>query len=467
MLPTIAFQEMKGKYLSLKGAQNIPISLINVNKITVTITKVFENNIQRLMDSGSYYDYHYDEGTDEYYDFQSYDTENLGKEIFKKEYATSALTSRGPVKILHLDFSDELKDFQGVYILKIEDKDHLWLNSSRILSLSDLGLICKKGLHNLYVYVHSINTAKSLEGVKINFISNNNQRLASAKTDKDGLAILDEDYNKFKDWEVSLISAENGADYNFLMLDPNSEINNEHFDLKGKKINKTGYDAYIYAERNLYRPGEEVHIAGQVRDLNWKTPRGLPVELRILMPDQKVLKTMRKNLDYQGAFETSLSLPLSVMTGYYQCEVLTGDNVLLSSYGFSVEEFMPDRIKLGLSLDKLEYDSCDDIDVSLKAENFFGTPAINRNYNIELSVKKGVFSPAGYENFSFNGNRELGTTTIIETGQTDASGQAIKRLALPSRWSDGGILNGSVLATVFDESGRPVSLREYHHSYPG
>ncbi len=458
--PKISFPESKGKYLSLNGAKNIPVALLNVNKVTVTITKVFENNIQRLMEQGNSYDYYYNEVTEEYHDYTTFETTKLGKEVFKKEYNTSSLRTQGKLKLLQLDFEDELIDKRGIYILNVKDKDRLWLNASRIVAISDLGIICKKGLDDIYVFIHSISKAEPISGVKINFITDNNQQLTSLTTNKDGIAILNKSNRSLDGWNINMISAELKDDYNMLMLGQEAEINFANFEIKGKHNNKIGYDAFLYAERNLYRPGEDVNISGIIRDLNWKTPKGLPIEIKILMPNQRELKTIRKNINEQGAFETSITLANSAPTGKYQCELYAGDDVLIASYPFSVEEFMPDRLKLSLHVDKALYELCDEVSTDLKAENFYGTPAVDCTYNLEMSFVKSQFMAKGFENYSFNTLKGITQEQVFKEGKTNGDGAVITAMEFPQSLNETGLVQCRLLATVFDESGRPVYRSE-------
>ena len=47
-----------------------------------------------------------------------------------------------------------------------------------------------------------------------------------------------------------------------------------------------------------------------------------------------------------------LILPTAAITGSYTLEVYTSNDVLLASKNFSVEEFVPDRIRVNTKLDK-------------------------------------------------------------------------------------------------------------------
>ncbi len=58
--------------------------------------------------------------------------------------------------------ADKIRDRNGVYVISVADKDHYWVQSSKILSLSDIGMIVKEERDNIYVFANSIRDAKAL-----------------------------------------------------------------------------------------------------------------------------------------------------------------------------------------------------------------------------------------------------------------------------------------------------------------
>ena len=151
-------------------------------------------------------------------------------------------------------------------------------------------------------------------------------------------------------------------------------IETSRFNVGGRMPNSTGLNAMIYAERNLYRPGETMHVSAVVRDEKWNEPGEIPVKFKLIMPNGKEFATMRKILNEEGSTETIFTMPQTALTGDYTLQVLTGNDVLLNTYDMSVEEFMPDRIKVNFNIDKQEYRTADSIRATIQADNLFGTP---------------------------------------------------------------------------------------------
>lgn len=454
--PTIRFFDQKEFYVSGSGSRNIQVALINVPKVTVTITKIYENNIISYLKNNSYYyDYDYDYEYDYYYNY--HDPENLGDIVYDEEIETSTLPRKGSNRILSLDFEDKLADHKGIYVLEIRSKEDYWLRASKMIAISDIGLIVKKGENKVTVFANSIRSAKPLASVTIRFIGRNNQVTHTTKTNAEGVAEYTFNELRASGFETFLVAAQLNSDYNVLPLN-NTRINTSRFDVGGKYQNPSGFEAFVYGDRDLYRPGETVNISTIIRDSEWNTPGNIPLILKFITPNGKVYKTIKKVLNEYGSFETQIELSSSAQTGSYVANVFTSNNVLIGSKVIKVEEFMPDRIKVKVDLDKKEYKPGDKIHIDIEAVNFFGPPAANRNYEVELSIKQANFYPkknAGY-NYYIRGTHSA-FQDILRQAKTDDEGKAIEEFDIPREYKNMGMLKADLFSTVFDETGRPVN----------
>ncbi|MBK8444514.1 MAG: alpha-2-macroglobulin family protein [Sphingobacteriales bacterium] len=454
--PTLRFTEQAAIYMSAQGNRNLDIDIINVPKIVVQVVKVFENNIAAFMRNGESYDY-YSANDYDYFDFSYYDTQKYGQNIYTDTISTENLPLYGSRRLLHLDFKDKLPQWDGFYVVRVSSAEHLWITDSKLVSISDIGLIAKADKNNVYVFANSIKTAKSLADIDVSFISTNNQKLTTLKTDSKGIAVLEDVDKKFPGFKIGMITAKKGEDYNFLWFD-NTLIDVERFELGGKYPNEAGYDAFLYGERNIYRPGETVHIAGIVRDeANLeKIPADMPVKIKWLNPAGKEIKTLRKVLNQEGSFDINFALPATAATGTYRAELYSANDILLHTKPISVEEFMPERIRVNVNLPQESLTMADSLLVQIDAANYFGPPAANNKYEVEVQLKRGNFSPKGYKNFIFKNNNESYLDNLFSEGACDAQGKVLETFSWKPELQDMGLLKGKVYATVFDESARPV-----------
>ncbi len=453
--PEISIENKRSVYLSGQGEKNIQVKIINVEEIDVRITKLYENNIINFT-RNKYYNYRTNA-----YSYSFHNAASMGDLIWEKKIKTNDLPKKGGVGILHLDIEDKLQNYRGIYALEISSDEKYWLRDNRLLAISDIGLVAKEGKKHVTVFCNAIKTAQPMAGVEVRFVGRNNQQLGNAITDKEGVAVFEKPTDLPHGFDVELITAQTQDDYNFMTLS-SSRVNTAQFDIGGKYQNPTGFDLYLYGDRDIYRPGETLHVSGILRDLKWQTPDPIPLKIVITTPDGKTLKTIKKTLNAHGSFETSVELSPPAPTGNYAIQVYTSNDVFLTSRSVQVEEFMPDRIKLDMQLNKTELTLNESTEIALTATNFFGPPAGNRNYEIAISAKRKNFYPKEFPDYNFNidvKNHQY-FERILHEGKTDANGKAQVDYALEQAYKDMGLVQADVYATVFDETGRPVNRKQ-------
>jgi uncharacterized protein YfaS (alpha-2-macroglobulin family) len=72
-----------------------------------------------------------------------------GDVIYTKEIDTRSLPKSGAGRILNISqFEDRLPEAKGIYHVKLRSTTDYWIGDSRFISLSDIGLITKKGKRN-------------------------------------------------------------------------------------------------------------------------------------------------------------------------------------------------------------------------------------------------------------------------------------------------------------------------------
>ncbi|TAH01562.1 MAG: hypothetical protein EAZ16_11475, partial [Sphingobacteriales bacterium] len=457
MEPGISFANSKAIYLAGQGAKNIEIKITNVPKVKIIVSKIYENNLLQAQQNGYYpQESSSSRYNDEYYE-DDYANTVSGDVIYEKEIDTRSLPKLGGSRLFNFNIEDRLPEFKGIYHIKIRSAEDYWVSDSRFISLSDLGVIAKEGTDNITVFINSIKTANPLSGVNVVAYGNNNQLLGNASTDNDGKATIAYTRRDLKGFKPAMIIAKTEKDFTYLPFN-STKVNTSRFEVGGKRSNTTGLDAFIYAERDIYRPGERVNFSVVVRDKQWKSPGELPVKLKFLLPNGKELKTLRKSLNEQGAVEGNIDIAAAAITGTYVLEIYNGNDVLLGSSNFMIEEFVPDRIKVTTQLNKNSFVPGDIARLSINAVNFFGPPAANRNYENEVQIKKKDFSAKKYSRYNFSvANESVSFDKTMNEGKTDEAGNAYQEFKVKDEYKNTGLLQATFYATVFDETGRPVS----------
>jgi uncharacterized protein YfaS (alpha-2-macroglobulin family) len=461
--PSLRFANSKAVYLSALGNQNIEVRITNIPKVKVIISKIYESNLLAAQrygynpkdgsggggeGEGGDYEGEYNSGNDDV---------SFGDVIYEQEIDTRSLPKYGNSRLFTFNVEDRLPDFKGIYHIKLRSATDYWINDSRFISKSDIGLIAREGKDKLFVFANSIKTAQPVNGMNVLVYGNNNQVLGTGATNADGVAEVIFSRKEFAGFKPAMIIAKTATDFNYLPFS-STKVNTSRFEVGGKRSNSTGLDAFIYAERDIYRPGEKVNFAVILRDRLWKSPGELPVKMKFLLPNGKELKNFRKTLNVQGATDGDVEISEAAITGSYTLEVYTSNDVLLASKNFSIEEFVPDRIKVSAKLDKPSLEPGQSASLAINAVNFFGPPAANRNYEAEIQVKSVNFNPKKYNKFDFSiENQGLSFDKNVKEGSTDENGNAKEGYEVPVLFTNKGLLQATFYATVFDETGRPVS----------
>jgi uncharacterized protein YfaS (alpha-2-macroglobulin family) len=454
--PSISFVEEAATYLSNKGNKNVAMRIVAVPKVKVKIHKIFAHNIMSFLRSGMDYDGYWDEATDEYHSFRSYQTENYGQQVFEQEYSTTKMKRVGQVNLLHLDFTDKLPQFDGIYVVEVRDFDRQFITDSKIISFSDIGLIVKREPDGIYVFANSIIDATPMSDVKVSFVSKSNMGFHTATTDRNGVAMFSNIKAQYPDFTTAMVTAEKGTDFNYILLDETA-VNTARFDVSGKYSNDAKYDAFIYGDREMYRPGETIHTNTIVRKTDWAKSVDMPIRITLLQPNGKEYRSIRKNLNQEGAADADFELPASAVTGNYTVEAYTGNDILIGSKSINVEEFMPDRIKVDIATDKKEAYVGQTATLNGTAVNLFGPPAADRKFEVQLNLKRDRFEAKGLDNYLFEMENYTNFDSKVKEGQTDANGKFTAAFDIPAEYADMGVLQAKFWATVFDESGRPVN----------
>ncbi len=209
-----------------------------------------------------------------------------------------------------------------------------------------------------------------------------------------------------------LYLARHAQDMTFLPIDDRAHVLDvSRFDVGGvNNVADAGaLSAYLFSDRGLYRPGEEIRVAAIVKSQDWRRlPIGLPVTVEITDPRGVVVKNELRKVS-QGGFEEilyrtrdtspagSYSIALSIVKD-------AGRRELLGSLNVAVRDFLPDRLRMSthFSAENREgWVSPDQLHANIALENLFGTPAATRRISAAIRLTPAFPSFSAYPDFQF------------------------------------------------------------------
>ena len=459
--PSINFSDKSGKYLMLGGEKNLQANVVNVDKIEIEVSQIFKNNLIHFLDR---YSYTYNDSWGYYNPY--YYTESFGRSLYTKKVELNG--GRNWLQKLDINLNETIrKDIKGIYTVTVRSDEDRWIQDSKMIAISDLAIIAKQSSNQFVVFVNSIESAEPVADVEVSVISFNNQVRLQGKTNDKGIVTFNNVEEQLKGFFPQLVTAEKGDDFNYIDL-RETFIETSRFDVGGKTEYSDTYQAFIYGDRNIYRPGDKANISAIIRDNNINVVKDLPVIIKVISPTGKVFDEFKKDLNNEGSFELSFNIPDYALTGQYRADLFIGSSQLIGVYSFSVEDFVPDKIRVSLKKEKEKFFEGEKAEIKTEAEYLFGTEASGLKYEADIQLRHQPFVSRTFRDYDFS--RSTAENTRIENtfidGNLNEKGEADITYIVPSGLSGGGIIKGYAFVSVFDLTGRPVNRVMDFSVYP-
>ncbi len=439
-----------GFFLTRNQNMNLGLATTNIENVNIQIEKVFANNLiyaSKLRNWSTY-------------------TSGLGKPIHSGSLSIKSKLNE-EVKT-PIDLGQYLDDkYIGIFKVTARHPHNYRPRATQWVMLTDLGIISKRAGDELWVWVNSLSNLKPVSQATIKLISDNNQTLLTGKTNWQGFVKFSSVDQKTEGFTPFMLTAEKGEDISFIQLNRH-QLSTGDFNVGGTAYLETGYDAFLYTSRGVYRPGERVNIAGIVRGKDNLTPPILPTHIEVTAPDGRTIREFQKNTDKHGGCEVELTLPPYAQTGGYIAKIKVA-NKEIGRGRFQVEEFMPDRMKVIVSTDKPEYDIGAEVGMEVTAVNLFGPPATNRKVTAYYMLEAVPYVPAEkWRSFHFSSTARFEKQRMnLKETKTNNEGKVIYQVMLPEKVKAPSLLNGIFTASVNEPGGRAVtaSQRAIIHPY--
>ncbi|HEX2954550.1 MAG TPA: MG2 domain-containing protein, partial [Bacillota bacterium] len=451
--PSVSFNS-SGRYLSNKGHLNLGLETVNLSRVEVEIAKIYANNLanflSRLNTDGRCY---------------SEDIERLGRVLTTRQIEIRQNKSNEVVTTpLHLgEYLNEKR--RGIFQVSVCDPENRWREANKVVIVTDLGILAKLGKDELVVWVNSLDDLSPKAGTKITLVSYNNQEMLSGVTDAEGVVRFSGMQQLLKEGRPYLILAEQENDFSFICFE-DSQIDKTDFPVDGRENLIDGYEAFVYTDRGVYRPGEQANIVSIVRGASVMVPQEFPLRMEIVGPDGMVFREYAGNTKNSGVSQFKFEIPDYAKTGKYTANLLVAKEKI-GGTSFNVEEFMPARIKVETLLNKERFLMGDSASITVKGMNLFGPPASGRRVTLSVRLQPAPFSPPNFRSYNFgeSAKEEHVVEESIGQDKLDENGLAKFTYDFPDNFKPTGMVRAVFQATVTEDGGRSVSnfkSVEYH-----
>lgn len=319
-------------------------------------------------------------------------------------------------------------DKTGIFIIQTgTTEDNSNFSDRRLILLTDLGIIRKENLDGTSsVFVANFSTGAPSPDTEITILGRNGNAIWAGRTDASGHTEIPAfPWSEYKNARqpVAVVARKNN-DVSFIPYNSaySQRIDTSKFDVGGTySYTNTPLNAFIFSDRGIYRPGEDVTIGAIVKNKTFKSLAGIPVRLEI--EDSRARKILAKNISLSpdGMFDTTYSIPSSAPLGEYVARVYSLNvrekpQDILGQTTFSVQEFTPDTLKISATIPESGTNgwiSPENITANISLRTLFGTPAPNREIRATATLRPINYTFDNFKNYTF------GDTTI--TGNISAT----------------------------------------------
>ena len=326
--------------------------------------------------------------------------------------------------------------------------------------VSDLGLSSMNAKDGLHVSVRSIATALPVAAASLRLIARNNEVLAEALTDADGNLLIDPGLMKGEGGAAPalLVARSNEGDYSFI------DLAQPAFDLTDRGVGGRPapgpVDAFVYAERGVYRRGETVHATVLLRDDRANAMPGTPLTLRVERPDGVAYLSQPLEDKGAGGYSHSFEIAAGAQGGTWRIKALTDPNAApAGETSFLVEDYIPDRIEFDLTSKTPRVTPDQGLLLTVDGRYLFGAPAAGLDIEASVSVTPDAAPFAPWKDYSFGLMDERpDPTQVMADGlpQTDINGRADLQIALPGLPVTTRPLKADVAVRLREPGGRAV-----------
>ena len=353
-------------------------------------------------------------------------------------------------------------DLKGIFGLSLSPGYDYY--NTKVLVWTDIGVLAHWQDDQLLVYAHNLWNLAPLDGAKVSVYSSKHQLMGETATGADGVARL-------ADWDPELgrprvVIVETADDFTFLPLNERGE-DPVGFTYTMPSYDADGYDAFLYADRNLYRPGETLHLRWLVRNADGSPLTGAPLQLRVVDPRESA-KKFTSELSAWGSGSADVETARDWLTGIYRLELwVPGADTALTTQTINIEDFIPNRITVTVTPGAPFWLPGEEHPIAVRGEQLSGGPARERKTGAAVFLAKTPWKPAQWPDYTFSNDAPYnGDVRDLGESQTDGLGNAQYTFAWQPPKDTSFPVEATVRGEVFEPGGRSVAGRTSTFLFP-
>ena len=329
-------------------------------------------------------------------------------------------------------------------------KDSYYMNTCKMpeynLMASDIGLIVKRAESGrLWCAVNDIMSSSPLKGIRVTAYNYQMRPIGSAYSNEQG----------FADFRVEgipfILTATDGKSTTYLKTAKGNELSLSEFNVDGKK-NKQGIKGFVYGERGMWRPGDDMYLTLIVEDKLKTLPANYPATMELYTPDDKLYQqhTMTNNVNGMYAFKAKTDE--DAPTGVWHAKFKVGGQTFIHTV--RVETIKPNRLKIKITSPEI-LRSGETAELGIDAQWLTGASGKGLKANLEMRTYNNPNPFKKYSKYLFLNP----LYDLIESKQQifsvnlDSLGKYKHSKVLPETKNAPGMLQANLIAKVAEPGG--------------
>ena len=439
----------------------LPVAVINVPAVEVEFFRLNDRGLRHFVRWGNPNSRHdYDEISR---------AREYGAFVYSGRYDLDPVRNKRVIRHIPVMDTEALRE-PGVYFAVLRrpgeyDYDY----QATYFVVTDIGLHARVYERDALLLASSLKTGEPLAGVTLTFFDQKVKEIAAGVTDEQGRYRFS---GNIKTKKISFIKAEKDGHVSVLPLEVPA-LDMSEFDLGHRR--QAPRAVFVYSPRDMYRPGESVILSALLRDYDGRMTPAVPLTASLFRPDgRKVRGFTWRPEEFESAkvnyYQTVLDLPGDAQTGKWRLELRAQPDARrpLQVFTFSVEDFMPERMKLDLASEKTVVGAKDDWPIKVSGQYLYGAPAGGNRLEgmVRIRAKRNLFDALPGFQFGREEDRRYSDYWDLSDALLDKEG--LTGLTVESRWEKAlSPLAVRLTASLFETGGRPVTRFIERTIWPG
>lgn len=327
--------------------------------------------------------------------------------------------------------------------------------TARNFIASNIGLLAKQGSDgSLLVLATDIKSGGALAGVTVEARNYQDQILAKLKTDSNGLATA-----KLSSTPFYILASKDGQK-GYLKVVRSGALPTSHFEVGGQAV-KEGVKGLLYGERDVWRPGDDMHLTFALYDPLDAIPDKHPATLHLISPKGQIVSSLTNRKPIDGFYAFKLRTAEDAPTGKWTAKALVGDKSFQRTV--KIETVIPNRLSAQLTVGdgKKPVIANEDVPFKLKAAWLHGAKASGLKADVSVQYIPVTSQFTRFNDFIFDDPTRgfFAKPVKVWEGNLDGEGNADFNANMKLGSKPPGQLKGNFLTRITEPSGAFSSVR--------